>query len=186
MSDNMIGLTYSRTYTSGSRRPHNAKQGSTLGMKSLISHRERGIATHMLYGGIEAGGTKMVCAVGTSPADLSAPISFPTTTPSESLARIISYFQQYQLTAVGIGAFGPISPDPHAPDYGYITTTPKPGWAQTDIVGTIGRALGVPVGFDTDVNTAALGEGHWGAAQGLSTFIYLTVGTGIGGGGLSN
>ena len=140
----------------------------------------------MLYGGIEAGGTKMVCAVGTGPADLSAPISFPTTTPGETLARIISFLQQYQLAAVGIGAFGPISPDPHAPDYGYITTTPKPGWAQTDIVGTIGRALGVPVGFDTDVNTAALGEGHWGAAQGLSTFIYLTVGTGIGGGGLSN
>src|SRR5438093_10638 len=141
---------------------------------------------HMLYGGIEAGGTKIICVVGTGPADVQAEISFPTTTPSETLARIIAFFQPHQLAAIGIGAFGPISPDPHAPDYGYITSTPKPGWAQTDIVGTIGRALGVPVGFDTDVNTAALGEGHWGAAQGLSTFIYLTVGTGIGGGGLSN
>src|SRR5437773_9974156 len=155
-------------------------------MRPSISHRERGIAKHMLYGGIEAGGTKMVCAVGTGPADLSAPISFPTTTPGETLARIISFFQQYQLAAVGIGAFGPISPDRFAPDYGYITTTPKPGWAQTDIVGTIERALGVPAGFDTDVNAAALGEKRWGSAQGMDTFIYLTIGTGIGGGGLSN
>jgi fructokinase len=140
----------------------------------------------MLYGGIEAGGTKMICAVGTGPADLPAQISFPTTTPGETLARIIAFFQQQQLAAIGIGSFGPISPDRHAPDYGYITSTPKPGWAQTDIAGTIGRALGVPVGFDTDVNAAALGEWRWGAAQGLSTFLYLTVGTGIGGGGLSN
>jgi fructokinase len=140
----------------------------------------------MLYGGIEAGGTKIICAVGTGPADLPAQISFPTTTPSEALARIIAFFQQQQLAAIGIGSFGPISPDRHAPDYGYITSTPKPGWAQTDIVGIIGQALGVPIGFDTDVNAAALGEWRWGAAQGLSTFIYLTVGTGIGGGGLSN
>ncbi len=144
----------------------------------------------MLYGGIEAGGTKIVCAVGTGPADLRAQISFPTTTPSETLARIIAFFQQQQLaaplTAIGIGSFGPISPDHHAPDYGYITSTPKPGWAQTDIAGTIERALGVPVGFDTDVNAAALGEGRWGSSQGLATFLYMTVGTGIGGGGLSN
>ncbi len=144
----------------------------------------------MLYGGIEAGGTKIICAVGTGPADLRAQISFPTTTPSETLARIITFFQQQQivtsLAAIGIGSFGPISPDHHAPDYGYITSTPKPGWAQTDIAGTIKRALGIPVGFDTDVNAAALGERRWGAARGLTTFIYLTVGTGIGGGGISN
>src|SRR5260221_13987499 len=141
----------------------------------------------MLYGGIEAGGTKIVCAVGMGPADLRAQIHFPTTAPGETLARIIAFFQQQQLTtplaAIGIGSFGPISPDRQAPDYGFITSTPKPGWAHTDIAGTIGRALGVPVGFDTDVNAAALGEGRWGAAQGLTTFIYLTVGTGIGGGG---
>src|SRR5260221_4262282 len=144
----------------------------------------------MLYGGIEAGGTKIVCAVGMGPADLRAQIHFPTTAPGETLARIIAFFQQQQLTtplaAIGIGSFGPISPDRQAPDYGFITSTPKPGWAHTDIAGTIGRALGVPVGFDTDVNAAALGEGRWGAAQGLTTFIYLTVGTGIGGGGRSN
>ncbi|MFL5625828.1 MAG: ROK family protein [Ktedonobacteraceae bacterium] len=144
----------------------------------------------MLYGGIEAGGTKIVCAVGTGPTDLRAQISFPTTTPSETLAQIITFFQQQQLAAplaaIGIGSFGPISLDHSAPDYGYITSTPKPGWRQTDIAGTIERALGVSVGFDTDVNAAALGEGRWGAAQGLTTFLYLTIGTGIGGGGLSN
>ena len=111
-------------------------------------------------------------------------------TSGETLARIIAFFQQQQLVAplaaIGIGSFGPISPDHSAPDYGYITSTPKPGWAQTDIVGAIERAFEVPVGFDTDVNAAALGERRWGGAQGLTTFIYLTIGTGIGGGGLSN
>src|SRR5258708_14394854 len=144
----------------------------------------------MLYGGIEAGGTKIVCAVGMGPADLRAQIHFPTTAPGETLAQIIAFFQQQQLTtplaATGIGSFGPISTDRQAPDYGFITSTPKPGWTHTDMAGTIGRALGVPVGFDTDVNAAALGEGRWGAAQGLTTFIYLTVGTGIGGCALSN
>lgn len=144
----------------------------------------------MVYGGVETGGTKIVCAVGTGPTDLRAETSFPTTTPEETLARIIAFFQQQQsvapLAAVGIGSFGPVSPDRHAPDYGHITSTPKPGWAHTDIAGTIERALGVPVGFDTDVNAAALGEGRWGNAQGLSSFVYLTVGTGIGGGALSN
>lgn len=142
----------------------------------------------MLYGGIEAGGTKMVCAVGGGPTDLRAEMRIPTTTPEETLGQIITFFQQQAsaITAIGIGAFGPLSPDPAAPDYGFITTTPKPGWANVDVAGTIGRALGVPVGFDTDVNVAALGEARWGAAQGLNTFLYLTVGTGIGGGGLSN
>ena len=142
----------------------------------------------MLYGGIEAGGTKIVCALGSSPADVRAETRIPTTTPEETLGKIITFFQQQAspIAALGIGAFGPLSPDPAAPDYGFITTTPKPGWANVDVAGTIGRALGVPVGFDTDVNVAALGEARWGAAQGLTTFLYLTVGTGIGGGGLSN
>ena len=90
------------------------------------------------------------------------------------------------LTAAGVASFGPVDLDPASPTYGFITSTPKAGWAQTDMVGPVRQALGVPVRFDTDVNAAALGEGRWGAAQGLDNFIYLTVGTGIGGGGLVN
>ncbi len=139
-----------------------------------------------MYGGIELGGTKIICAVGTGPADLQAEIRFPTTTPAEALAQILTFFQLYRIAAIGIGSFGPISLHRGAPDYGSITTTPKSGWAHTDIVGPLGRALNIPIGFDTDVNAAALGEWRWGAGQGLDTFIYLTIGTGIGGGGISN
>ena len=140
----------------------------------------------MAYGGIELGGTKIVCAVGTGPADMEAERRFPTTTPGETLGQIIAFFQPYRLAAIGIGSFGPISLDRRAPDYGSITSTPKPGWAHTDVAGTIGQALSVPVGFDTDVNAAVLGEWRWGAGQGLETLLYLTVGTGIGGGAFCN
>lgn len=140
----------------------------------------------MLYGGIEIGGTKIICAVGSGPAGVQDEIRFPTTTPGEAFAQSLAFFQQYQLAAIGIGSFGPISLNRGAPDYGYITTTPKQGWMGTDLVGTIGRALGVPVGFDTDVNAAALGEYRWGTGQGLDTILYLTIGTGVGGGGVAN
>ena len=143
-----------------------------------------------LWGGIEAGGTKFLCAVGTGPDDLRAEVRFPTTTPEASIGRATEFFQQQHekepLAAVGIASFGPVDPNPDSPTFGYITTTPKPGWAHTNFAGTIRRALGVPVGFDTDVNVAALGERRWGAAQGLDTFVYMTIGTGIGGGGLVN
>ena len=143
-----------------------------------------------LYGGIEAGGTKIVCAVGSSPEDVRAEIRFPTSAPAEVFPRAIAFFREqatYEpLAGIGIAAFGPIDPDPHSPTYGFVTTTSKPGWAHTDFAGTFRRALGVPVGFDTDVNVAALGEYRWGAAQELDTFIYLTVGTGIGGGVMVN
>jgi fructokinase len=141
-----------------------------------------------LWGGIEAGGTKFVCAVGTGPDDLWAEVRFPSTTPEETIGQAIQFFQQQKepLAAIGIASFGPLDPNPDSPTFGYITTTPKPGWAHTDLAGPIRRALGVPVGFDTDVNVAALGEYRWGAAQGLDTFVYLTVGTGIGGGGMVN
>ena len=141
-----------------------------------------------LWGAIEAGGTKFVCAVGTGPDDWREEIRFPTTTPEETMGQAIDFFREHHarepLTAIGIGSFGPVDPDPASPSFGYVTTTPKPGWAQTDVVGILRRGLDLPVGFDTDVNAAALGEGRWGAAQGLDTFIYLTVGTGIGGGGM--
>lgn len=142
------------------------------------------------YGGIEAGGTKFICAVGTGPDDVRATVRIPTTTPEETLGRAIAFFKEQSrrdhLAAIGIGSFGPVDPNPASPSFGFITTTPKPGWGHTDFAGAIRRALSIPVGFDTDVNIAGLGEHRWGAAQGLDTFIYLTIGTGIGGGGLVN
>jgi fructokinase len=138
------------------------------------------------YGGIEAGGTKFVCAIGSGPADIHDETRFPTTTPDEAIGRAIEFFRSRQaaLAAIGIASFGPVDPARRSPTYGYITSTPKPGWANVDLAGAIRRALDLPVGFDTDVNGAALAEHRWGAAQGLDTFIYLTIGTGIGGGGM--
>lgn len=137
-----------------------------------------------LFGGIEAGGTKFVCAVGTGPDDLRVVERFPTTTPAETIAQVAAFFRRFPepVAAVGIGAFGPVDLHPQSPAYGMITSTPKPGWQNTDLRGQIHAALQVPVGFDTDVNAAMLGEHRWGAARGLDTALYLTVGTGIGGG----
>lgn len=141
-----------------------------------------------LFGGIEAGGTKFVCAVGTGPHDLRARAEFATTTPEETLGCVLTFFkaqaESQPLTAFGIASFGPIDVNRFSPSYGQITSTPKLGWQNVDLVGPIRQAFGVPVGFDTDVNGAGLGERLWGAAQGLDTFIYITVGTGIGGGGM--
>ena len=144
-----------------------------------------------MLGGIEAGGSKFVCVVGTGPDDLRAETRVPTTTPAETLREVLSFFRAQQdahgpLEAIGIGSFGPVDLQPASPRYGSITSTPKPGWAHTDLAGAVRRAFGVPVAFDTDVNAAALGEGRHGAARGLDTFLYLTVGTGIGGGALVN
>lgn len=142
-----------------------------------------------LYGGIEAGGTKFVCAVGTGPDHIVAETSFATSRDSaETIGRAIDFLREHSrerpLAGVGIASFGPVDPDPRSPHYGYITTTPKPGWAHTNFLGPVQEALQVPVAFDTDVNGAALGEYRWGAAQGLDTFVYLTIGTGLGGGGM--
>ncbi len=139
-----------------------------------------------VFGGVEAGGSKWECAVGTGPDELRARATIPTTTLEETIARVVGFFEQEgPVAAVGIGCFGPIDPDVTSPTWGYITTTPKPGWAHSDIGQEIRRRLSVPVAFDTDVNAAALGEYRWGAAQGLDTFCYITVGTGIGGGGMA-
>jgi fructokinase len=142
-----------------------------------------------LYAGLEAGGTKFNCVVGAGPDDIRAETRIPTTTPEATLREALEFFGAQRatlgpLTAAAVASFGPVDLDPASATYGFITSTPKPGWAHTDIVGPVRQALGVPVQFDTDVNAAALGEGRWGAAQGLDHFIYLTVGTGIGGGGL--
>jgi fructokinase len=138
-----------------------------------------------LYGAIEAGGTKFVCAVGSGPNDLKAQARFPTTTPQETLSKCIEFFRaQPTLDAIGVGCFGPIELDHDSASYGRVTVTPKAGWGNADIVGPLGEAFGVPIGFDTDVNGAVLGEARWGAAQGLDTAVYITIGTGIGGGAL--
>ncbi|TML46032.1 MAG: ROK family protein [Actinobacteria bacterium] len=138
-----------------------------------------------VYGGIEAGGSKWECAIGTGPNDLRATATLPTTTPAETIDGAVAFFEREgPVDAVGIGSFGPLDGNPASPTWGYITTTPKPGWAQTDFGREIKRRLGVPVAFDTDVNAAALGEHRWGAARGLDTSCYITVGTGIGGGGM--
>jgi fructokinase len=131
-------------------------------------------------GGIEAGGTKWLCAVGTGPDDLRAEAAIPTTTPAETLAAAEAFFEREgPVEALGIGSFGPVDLR-----RGAITTTPKPGWAHTEVAGELRRRLGVPVALDTDVNAAVLGEHRWGAAQGLDTCCYVTVGTGIGGGAI--
>jgi len=140
----------------------------------------------MRVGAIEAGGTKWLCAVGTGPDDLVATETIPTTTPHETIGRALAFFRcQGPIGAVGIGCFGPVDLRPGSPAWGSITTTPKPGWTDTDVAGVVGVELGVPVAFDTDVNAAALGEHRWGAGRGLDTFCYVTVGTGIGGGAIA-
>ena len=141
-----------------------------------------------MYGGIEAGGTKFVCAVGKGPNNVSEITRFPTTTPEETIGQAIAFFrnQPHKLEAIGIASFGPVDPNPSSDTFGYITSTPKPGWKDTDLVGPIREAFGVPVGFDTDVNGAALAETYWGAAEGLDTSMYITVGTGFGGGAIVN
>jgi len=146
---------------------------------------------NQLFGAIEGGGTKFICAVGTSPDNIRHETRIPTTTPDETLSQAVSFFQQAELdfgrlSALGVACFGPLDPRLDSPTFGHILPTPKPGWTNADIVGTLRSAFDIPIGFDTDVNGAAMGEWKWGAAQGLDTFIYLTIGTGIGGGAMVN
>ncbi|HEY7517727.1 MAG TPA: ROK family protein [Methylomirabilota bacterium] len=143
---------------------------------------------HALVGGVETGGSKILCAIGTGPDDVRAELRIPTGDPGETLARAVAFFREQptRAAALGIACFGPVDLDPRSPTFGFITTTPKPRWAHTDVAGPFRSALGVPVGFDTDVNGAALGEHRWGAGAGIDPFVYVTVGTGIGGGALVN
>ena len=143
-----------------------------------------------IYGGIEAGGTKFVCAVGSDPDHLLAESRFGTTSPQETMPKAVAFLQEQEkehgkLTAIGVACFGPLDPHPDSPTYGFITSTPKPGWANYDVVGALRNSFDLPIGFDTDVNGAVLGEWRWGAGQGLSSSVYLTIGTGIGGGAMT-
>jgi fructokinase len=138
-----------------------------------------------LFGGIEGGGTKFICAVGTGTGTIINEVRVATSTPAATLQEVISYFRPFckphEVEAIGIGCFGPVDLEPESSTYGFITSTPKPGWQNTDVVGTIRAALPVKVAFDLDVNAAALGEHAWGAAAPTDPSLYLTIGTGIGG-----
>lgn len=136
----------------------------------------------MKLGAIEAGGTKFVCATGDEHFVIDQRTAFPTMTPEETLKQVIQFFSDHPVDAIGIGAFGPIDLVPTSATYGYVTSTPKPGWANTDFLGTIQRALKCPIGWTTDVNEAALGEQAAGTFGPDETGIYLTIGTGIGAG----
>ena len=136
----------------------------------------------MLLGALEAGGTKMVCAIGNEKGEIFEQVSIPTETPEITIPRMISYFKEKKVEALGIACFGPIDPNKKSATYGYITSTPKLAWANCNIVGAFEEALGCPVGFDTDVNGSVLGEVTFGQAKGKSSVIYVTIGTGVGAG----
>jgi fructokinase len=141
-----------------------------------------------LFAGIEAGGTKFVCAIGDVSGKIGERVVIPTTTPEETMGKVIEFFRAIHsktpLSAIGVASFGPIDPAPNSPYFGYITTAPKPGWGHFNIVGSLKMVFDLPIGFDTDVNGAAIGEARWGNGQGFDTLVYWTVGTGIGAGGM--
>jgi len=142
-----------------------------------------------LLAGIEGGGTKFNCILAYSPNQIVAETRIPTTSPQETLAKVIAFLNEQstaEISAIGLAMFGPLDLDRHSPTYGYLKATPKKGWGNTDLLTPLKQAFGVPIGLDTDVNGAAYGEYLWGAAQGLDTFLYLTIGTGIGGGVMAN
>lgn len=136
----------------------------------------------MRLGALEAGGTKMVCAIGDETGKIEERISIPTKTPQETIPLLIDFYQKRGIDALGIGCFGPLELNPQSEKYGYITTTTKEAWRNFDFLGSMKRALKCPVGFDTDVNGSVLGEVTFGQAKGKSCVLYLTIGTGVGAG----
>ncbi len=141
-----------------------------------------------LFGGIEGGGTKFNCAVADSPDNIVAEARFPTTTPVETVQQVCDFFAPYvnQMRGIGLGSFGPFDANPDSPTYGYITTTPKPHWGSTNILGMLREKINLPIAADMDVVVAGLGEATWGASKDDSHSLYLTIGTGIGGGYIVN
>jgi fructokinase len=138
----------------------------------------------MLYGAVEAGGTKFVCAVGDEKGNITDLIQLKTETPDVTMPAVVDFFRKYDLKAIGVGSFGPVDIDPTSATYGYITATPKTAWKNYPILKTLQDGLRIPVAFDTDVNAAAYGEWKRGAAKGLDGCLYITVGTGIGAGAI--
>jgi fructokinase len=134
-----------------------------------------------LIAGVELGGTKVICVLASGPNDVRDRVQIPTTTPDETLGAVEDVLRRWSgYDALGIASFGPVSLDRSAATYGYITATTKPGWSDTDVGQRLAQVAGVPFGFDSDVNGAALGEGRWGAAHDLDDHAYITVGTGVG------
>lgn len=140
----------------------------------------------MYYGGIEAGGTKFVCAVADNALQVIDETSIPTGEPEATLQAVFTFFEKYPLKSLGVGSFGPIGVNPQQADYGHILATPKPGWSHFDLYGRLQQVLQIPIAWTTDVNAAAYGEWKKGAAVGVDNCLYLTVGTGIGGGIIQN
>lgn len=136
----------------------------------------------MLYGALEAGGTKMVCSIGDEHAAIIHRVSYPTATPDETMPQMLEFFSNKGISALGIGSFGPLDLNPESKTFGYITTTPKLSWQHYPLKTAFQKELNIPVAIDTDVNAAALAEATKGAAKGLNSCLYVTVGTGIGGG----
>lgn len=132
----------------------------------------------MRIGAIEAGGTKFICGIGDEHGRIEDQISFPTGHPDQTIPQVIDYFRDKGAEAIGIGSFGPIDIRLNSPTYGYITTTPKPGWANYDLLGTLKHAFPVPLGWDTDVNAAAYGEVKWGRPRGCPAACTLPWGRG--------
>lgn len=139
-----------------------------------------------IIAGIEAGGTKVNCGLGTPDGKIIERITIPTTTPEETISAIINYLKDKEFDVIGLASFGPIDPVIDSKTYGYITKTPKAGWTDTNFVGELKKHFTKPIIFDTDVNAAALAENLWGAGIGLNSILYLTIGTGIGGGAVIN
>lgn len=154
-----------------------------------VAYNGRMSGTEAVFGGVEAGGTKFVCVVGRGDGPFLAETRIPTTTPDETLARVVAFFRDAgarhgRCAAFGIASFGPVDIDPRSPAWGRLTRTPKPGWADIDLVSPLHHAFGAPVAIDTDVNGAGLAEALHGAGRSMRSLAYFTVGTGIGGGAI--